>query len=829
MAIVNKFNVNKQEVTLDADIIENMSANDVSYNASTQYNENTVGEKLSELESQIYEGTIANRNDVLTLHAMTAGLEYNISENTHLYLPFLKRGNTIKITSKNFEGQIFYLRHGESVDGQILLPNMHQDIPIEYTLTDDFDTLFVYQSTISVTNLEFSLIYKNGLVDELSEQTKTLLPLLNEVPSIFDEIRILTNGGENIDVEIPVDESGKYVYVYWLKKGTKLKIKNNINEYSSIYFRYQKEVSTQLLLSFAPLEIKEITLTMDYDSFFFYKGSIQEARQFSLNVSIPLSIEQTLLTFINELETRVTSNEQTISKIDADMTMRGSSIISTKTIDGKYISYTGGLGDLASMSIYLFPVVGGKYYWVHTTLNMSSAMAYAVYSSSEPSKETLLILGPVVTAPREDYVLIRVPDNAAYIGITQYGNSEYSVYNSEDAKPNQMYNDIQTLKIKTDGIIGNTCIEMDNDGENLYIAYLENGIEYTFWFRKCMFNKLYTFYRVGYRSVTRINADTDGIKNDEGITLINQTYSDNIGPLSFYPGGWSGGNHSWNNDGVTKTAKCDMYNIKVDGRNISNGQKLFANRVEILVQNTIYDPAIAPESGATILSTPISVETVKYVVYKNNIEVSVRQSFVSNPTTSLSFYYGMQSMFENENAIMTPRGQFVNWQQIASGESIEFSKSDYPNFNRFIERSNESYYQSSYLIPNKLGSHDKTTRGIFSHSYNKSYHIMVNNTNPIQTAGQTIVWSGVYSFFVTPIIDNDYIFAYVGCINGKDAIFVNTKQAYEGSIELPPNMWMCKIVDVEKDDTITTTNEFVDAEGVQITATGTGSWIFVLE
>ena len=53
MAIVNKFNVNNKQVTLDADIIENMSANDVSYNASIQYDENTVGEKLSELETLV--------------------------------------------------------------------------------------------------------------------------------------------------------------------------------------------------------------------------------------------------------------------------------------------------------------------------------------------------------------------------------------------------------------------------------------------------------------------------------------------------------------------------------------------------------------------------------------------------------------------------------------------------------------------------------------------------------------------------------------------------------------------------------------------------------
>ena len=53
MAVVNKFNVNNKQVTLDADIIENMSANDISYNAYTQYDENTVGEKLSDLESSL--------------------------------------------------------------------------------------------------------------------------------------------------------------------------------------------------------------------------------------------------------------------------------------------------------------------------------------------------------------------------------------------------------------------------------------------------------------------------------------------------------------------------------------------------------------------------------------------------------------------------------------------------------------------------------------------------------------------------------------------------------------------------------------------------------
>ena len=49
MAIVNKFNVNNKQVTLDSDIIENMSANDVPYYDSSLYDKNTVGNKLSEL------------------------------------------------------------------------------------------------------------------------------------------------------------------------------------------------------------------------------------------------------------------------------------------------------------------------------------------------------------------------------------------------------------------------------------------------------------------------------------------------------------------------------------------------------------------------------------------------------------------------------------------------------------------------------------------------------------------------------------------------------------------------------------------------------------
>ena len=69
MAVVNKFNVNKQQVTLDADIIENMSANDVLYDDSFQYDENTVGDKFSKLNQQVIYDVTAN-NDGVTFSSL---------------------------------------------------------------------------------------------------------------------------------------------------------------------------------------------------------------------------------------------------------------------------------------------------------------------------------------------------------------------------------------------------------------------------------------------------------------------------------------------------------------------------------------------------------------------------------------------------------------------------------------------------------------------------------------------------------------------------------------------------------------------------------------
>ena len=80
MAVVNKFNVNGQVVDISN---SDITANNVSYDDSFQYDENTVGDKLSELESQaIYD--VSSHNNGATFASLSALLS---DENLSTLIP----------------------------------------------------------------------------------------------------------------------------------------------------------------------------------------------------------------------------------------------------------------------------------------------------------------------------------------------------------------------------------------------------------------------------------------------------------------------------------------------------------------------------------------------------------------------------------------------------------------------------------------------------------------------------------------------------------------------------------------------------------------------
>ena len=67
-------------------------------------------------------------------------------------------------------------------------------------------------------------------------------------------------------------------------------------------------------------------------------------------------------------------------------------------------------------------------------------------------------------------------------------------------------------------------------GEDLYIsAKLDAKTDILYWFKKCMFNELFTFYRVG--TIDNNMPAPVTLPDASPTSLLNLAYSDNIGPL----------------------------------------------------------------------------------------------------------------------------------------------------------------------------------------------------------------------------------------------------------------------------------------------------------
>ena len=186
MAIVKRFNVNNKQVTLDADIIENMSANDVSYDSSTQYDENTVGDKLSELDK------LVNGNSV---HPQSVNFSYEqgttISENNKL--PFFIKGGesqTLLISgeSSHFSSGSIYIYYYDENDLEITHISKSIGVEWNYTPTRNVTKIALYKPSIYVlgsgalsVSLPYSGYNKPGLSEEIEEIKSDILDLDNKV------------------------------------------------------------------------------------------------------------------------------------------------------------------------------------------------------------------------------------------------------------------------------------------------------------------------------------------------------------------------------------------------------------------------------------------------------------------------------------------------------------------------------------------------------------------------------------------------------------------------------------------------------------------------
>lgn len=324
------------------------------------------------------------------------------------------------------------------------------------------------------------------------------------------------------------------------------------------------------------------------------------------------------------------------------------------------------------------------------------------------------------------------------------------------------------------------------EGGNLYIsAKMDAGTDIVYWFKRCMFNELYTFYRVG------MTANSDELPTTtpeaEPETVLNLAYSDNIGPFAVAGHGWCGGNHKYM-ERTARTAFNSGFTIKADGRCLDGDGEMWADRVDVEVENIILDPSrpYRAAGGAEELRDTLCRESVAYTINRNSIEVSAHHRFVNREPLVIAIYYGMQSMFEGETHTFTPAGAYADWTE-QSGVS-SFTKGDYPRFRRFLEK-NPAACQSTFLLEEGLGCHDSLGADdvvFIGNSHGKSYHKLIADKR-VENGGETF-WRGVYTWFSSPIADDAELLCYEGSIEGSSALFIDCKTACERVLALPARL-----------------------------------------
>ena len=361
-------------------------------------------------------------------------------------------------------------------------------------------------------------------------------------------------------------------------------------------------------------------------------------------------------------------------------------------------------------------------------------------------------------------------------------------------------------------------------GDDVYLsAKLDKETDILYWFKRCMFNELFTFYRVGLiaNNGKLPTHSPDKIPD----TVLNLAFSDNIGPFNITGHGWAGGNHPYI-DGITKTAHNMSYRIYADTKEVRKDTFVLADKVRIEVVNNIMNPSLPiKRNEETHLEEVLCTETVYYTIRENNIQVSVAHLFRNSVPVNIQMYYGMQSMFEGETHTLTANGKYIDWTSQASVST--FTKKEFPSFRRFIEKSPEAY-QSSYLLNRGLGSHSgiKEEDAIFiGNSNGKTYHKLTANRE--YKAGDSLFWAGVYTWFKLPIANDDDMLCYEGIIDGKKAIFIDCKRSMNKEILLPDNYFGKTFTIIEKNASVSLCNQKIIDGWLKVSSQGFGSCVIV--
>lgn len=735
----------------------------------------------------------------------------------------------IRVIKSSGVGTALYATPEQSVTDQVLICQLASCAT--YNFTASADTNYLRFAGQNITNgAIIEVIRENGLWSDVNNITQKILEIQD---AIYDypvlESESSESGYIKNDGSIGTLQNSS-VYKYSLDGISKVRITNSLRVGSLALYGFY---SSSEFSSATAIKIGVLANASEFDTYI--EDVPSEATYLGISKYLVSQFgAEDLSNGVSELDVLDSEIQEINNKIGTKY-VELPGLITT----GSYIKNNGDIATSTGFALIQYALANVSKIKITNSQRIGSNILYAFYSSSEFSSSTLLKKGPAANESTTNDYVEDVPSGAAYLLISiyatatpQYGAQSIESMNIGEELAN-IHSDLSDIKVEI------SPYAFSFDGNNLYVTYNNGGVETCYWFKKCMANLLFTFFRVGYRLVTRDYPSTDGIRSQADITPINETGSDNIGPFRMGNDLWVGGNHKLEvGEKEYLTAKTDSYKVYIDGKELSSSASGMAGSICIKVQNTLYDPAFIPsDPDATILDTPLCTEYATYVINKNTIEVALRHSFSSTTSNSITNYYGMQSMFKLEDYFMTPNGAYPNWESVDNVTgNARFTKGDYPHFNRFIEKNTTTAaFQSTYIFDDfGLGSHYAIpndgfvfTRG----NTGKDYHHLIDEGQITPLANKIIMWRGAYTFFHTPLIDDNYMFAYLGSIGGKDALFVNTKQAVSGRVVPIPSAYALKEISVREcygiTDQLGGTDFYIGADGLYIVSESTGSLILV--
>lgn len=536
-----------------------------------------------------------------------------------------------------------------------------------------------------------------------------------------------------------------------------------------------------------------------------------------------LTVKEEIEGVTNPIKTDLDSIETDLDSVKTDLDSlkdkftEKTKLIEAGVISSKYLLADGSLGSLGAYSLYEYDVEEYQGDKIHLKIsgNAGNSRGYAFYDSDVTfdADSAIFVREGSFTSYDENMI---IPPTAKKLLVVKYSTAtipDVHVYKTLDKSITEIIRDeVDSFYSRNALKEGYSVVKIDSNGEVRLLSRMNDEKAIYIHFKKCMFNELYTYYKVGYVNYSDINLTDYTFTN---IDTILTTGSDNIGPLNI-SGNWTGGNHSYNDDSTTKTAETISVEFFADGGELNGNEEIvFCKSFQIKVENIIYDPRVAPVEGENTLSDPLAEEHVFYDVREGDVSVSLSHKYLDDATVAV--YYGMQTICRLDE-FLTSGGDAVTFQDRSLASP--FDKSTYPNFNRWLQRSSDkSKYESVFLNTNySIGDHSLMSGDIANTSASKLYHVLMRS-HPVEV-NEVYSWSGTYSWKLPVSETSDYI-CFIYSVNGSIFIVINVFNSFSGFVLVDREM-LSPLELISATTGITLESNTIEPMGVKISASNPG-------